>query len=84
MFVKFIFSFGLLKFNVLGMILYFRAREVLIRLVTPAAISVCPIFVFTEPIGQNCFLLVYFLKARVSASTSIGSPSLVAVPCAST
>ena len=39
--------------------------------------------VLTEPIGQYCVLARSAPKARVSAATSIGSPSSVAVPCAS-
>ncbi len=48
----------------------------------PAARSRCPTLVFTEPIGQYCLSRVG-PNARVSAATSIGSPSSVAVPCAS-
>lgn len=41
-------------------------------------------FVFTEPSAQNPVAVLVRRNARVSAATSIGSPSRVAVPCAST
>lgn len=56
----------------------------LVRLATPAAAEVCPMLVLTEPIAQNPVSAVPSLKTVASASSSIGSPSLVPVPCAST
>ena len=61
----------------------FSAKTVLIKPATPAAASRCPIFVFTEPIAQNPFLLVLLRKALVNAVISIGSPRAVPVPCVS-
>ena len=46
----------------------------------PAAASRCPILALTAPSVQNPVFVV--LKARVTASISMGSPIAVAVPCA--
>jgi hypothetical protein len=48
----------------------------------PAADSQWPMFDFAEPIRQNPVSWVYSRKALPSAAISIGSPSLVPVPCA--
>ena len=48
----------------------------------PAAVSKCPIFVFTEPIGQRLPLGKPY--ASVKAATSIVSPNFVPLPCIST
>ena len=50
----------------------------------PAAASVWPMLVFTEPSRQNPRRSVLSRNACVSAATSTGSPRGVAVPCAST
>src|SRR5262249_6258934 len=50
----------------------------------PAADSQCPMFDFTDPIRQYPLSWVCCRKALLSAAISIGSPSLVPVPCAST
>jgi hypothetical protein len=52
------------------------------RLATPAAASVWPMFVFTEPMAQKPRSVES--NARVRAATSTGSPMGVPVPCAST
>ncbi len=57
---------------------------VLIRPAMPAAVSRCPMLVFTEPSAQYPDRSVPSRKASVSAATSMGSPSGVPVPCAST
>ncbi len=56
---------------------------VLMRPVAPAAAPRWPMLVFTEPIGTywRCSVVP---NALVRAATSMGSPSGVAVPCAST
>ena len=60
------------------------ARAVLIRPAMPAAASRCPTFVFTEPIAQKPGRAVDVRKALVSARISMGSPTGVPEPCAST
>ncbi|MNJ44615.1 hypothetical protein D3C77_396710 [compost metagenome] len=79
---KLILGFGVSKWRLGGICLYRKARAVLIKPATPAAASRCPILVFTDPIRQNPFLLVW--NALVKASISMGSPSVVPEPCAST
>ncbi len=59
----------------------FSERTSLTRAATPAAVVVCPMFALTEPRPQRPGASP---KASFSALTSIGSPSGVAVPCAST
>src|SRR5258708_3418000 len=54
------------------------------RPAAPAAASRCPTFVFSEPNAQKPFLFVPVRNTWLSASISIGSPSVVPVPCAST
>ncbi|GGR19866.1 hypothetical protein GCM10010219_25820 [Streptomyces netropsis] len=56
----------------------------LVRPEMPAALSACPMLLFTEPIAQNCSSSEYSRNAFVRPATSIGSPSDVPVPCAST
>src|SRR6185369_708604 len=67
-----------------GSCLCCSASAVLISPVTPAAASRWPTFVFTDPSAQNCCNCVDARNTCVSAATSIGSPSSVPVPCAST
>ena len=57
---------------------------VLISPATPAATSRWPMLVLTEPSAQKPRRAVPRRKARVSAAASIGSPSAVPVPWAST
>jgi hypothetical protein len=61
-----------------------RAWTALISPATPAAASRCPTFVFTEPRAQKARSRVAIRNALVSARTSMGSPTGVPVPCAST
>ena len=56
------------------------ASSTLISPATPAAASVCPTFVFTDPMAGAA----PGPSASISAFTSMGSPSGVPVPCAST
>ena len=58
--------------------------DALIRLAAPAAMTMCPTLLFSEPTAQKPQSSVWRRNARVSPSISIGSPSGVAVPCAST
>ena len=51
---------------------------------TPAASPGWPMFVFSEPMAQNCVSSVPRRNAWVSAAISIGSPISVPVPWAST
>ncbi len=60
------------------------ASAVLIRLAAPAAITMWPTLLLSEPIAQNPRSAVWRRNARVRPSISIGSPSGVAVPWAST
>src|SRR5262249_36048213 len=53
LFWKSISGLGVLKFSEGGMTSFLSARTVLISPATPAAGARCPIFVFTEPIGQD-------------------------------
>src|SRR5688500_18250509 len=76
--LKSMFRFGFVKWRLGGICLFFRERTVLIKPATPAAASKCPIFVFTEPIAQNCFFFV--LKALTKDETSMGSPNVVPEP----
>ena len=81
---KSISGFGASKCRLGGIWRCRSATTVLIRLATPAAVSRWPMFVLTEPIAQKPLRSVPWRKACVSAATSIGSPSAVPVPCAST
>ena len=51
---------------------------------TPAALSRWPMFVLTDPRVQKPMASVPRRNARASAANSIGSPTGVPVPCAST
>ncbi len=60
------------------------AMTILITPATPAAACVCPMFDFTEPShngSRPCRSCPYVAR---TACASIGSPSVVPVPCAST
>ena len=57
---------------------------VLIRPVTPAAHDRWPKFDFADPMPQKPRRVVPDENASMSAEISIGSPSIVPVPCAST
>ncbi len=56
-------------------------RSTFVSPAIPAAPSRCPMFALTEPITQLPGSAP--ANARFSAATSIGSPRLVPVPCAS-
>ncbi len=71
---KSIVGFGFSKLSEGGICPCCSASAVLIRLTTPAAVSRCPMFDFTEPIRQKPFLSVERRKASVRAAISIGSP----------
>lgn len=60
------------------------ASDALIKLAAPAAMTRCPTLLFSEPMEQKPRSEVWRRNARVSPSISMGSPSGVAVPCAST
>jgi hypothetical protein len=77
-------GFARSKCSVAGMRRWRIASTVLISPAAPAAAVRWPMFDFSDPIRQNRLRSVVVRKALVSASTSIGSPSGVAVPCAST
>ncbi len=76
------YGFGVWKWSDAGISPRSSASTVLMRPAIPAAASRWPMLVFTDPIESG--------RARpspstaASASTSIGSPSEVPVPCAST
>ncbi len=82
-------GFGAVKCRVAGSVRSSSASTALMRLATPAAVSVCPMFVLTEPSATVPSAAVSSSvypsrNARVSAVTSMGSPTGVPVPCAST
>ncbi|CAM3655202.1 hypothetical protein COSO111634_22085 [Corallococcus soli] len=81
---KSIFGLGVWKCSVGGSSRCFSASTVLSRPATPAAAVRWPKLLFTEPMAQKPVSAVCARKAWDSASTSMGSPSGVAVPCAST
>jgi hypothetical protein len=60
------------------------ASRILIRPAMPAADSRWPMLVFTEPIISGRSAVCVAPKTAPSARISIGSPSGVPVPCAST
>ncbi|MNL84548.1 hypothetical protein D3C87_2125510 [compost metagenome] len=67
----------------------FICSSTLVRPAMPAADSQWPMFDLAEPIQHSrltaaCALPAAALKALVRPAISIGSPSLVPVPCAST
>ena len=73
------------KCSVGGMTPWCRARVVLMRPATPAALSTWPMFVFTEPSAHIPLPVTPpARKAGVSPVTSMGSPRGVPVPWAST
>ena len=78
------FGFGVAQCNDGGTCACFNASTVLINPHTPAAESKCPTFDFTDPIAQDAAGNLCDENASDSAAISIGSPSGVAVPCAST
>ena len=75
---------GVAKFSEGGICRCASARRTLTSPTAPAALIVWPTAVFTEPRAQKPRSPVLRRKARVSPSTSMGSPSRVPVPCAST
>lgn len=72
---------GAVKYGLGGTTPFWTASAALTNPATPAAASRCPINALTDPSAQASGGLT---NACVSAATSIGSPSGVAVPCAST
>ena len=60
----------------------FNCSNTLVTAAIPAADSQCPIFDFTEPMGQTVFL--FLLNALFNPAISMGSPNDVPVPWAST
>ena len=80
---KSICGLGRSKLRLGGSCSFSSARMVLIRPATPAAEARWPMLVFAEPMPQKPRLSVRARKARVSAVTSIGSPTRVPVPWAS-
>ena len=81
---KSICGFGRSKCRLGGSLPCSSARTVLISPATPAAASRWPTLVFTDPMPQDPRRISPGANARVSAAISIGSPSGVPVPCAST
>ena len=81
---KSILGVGAVKLIDGGSVLRDSASAVLIRLAAPAAITMWPTLLLSEPIAQKLRSWVWRANARVRPSISIGSPSGVAVPCAST
>ncbi len=81
---KSISGFGSSKWRLGGIFPWRSISTVLIRPATPAAASRWPMLVLTEPMAQKPRRSVRARKARVRASISIGSPSEVPVPWAST
>ncbi len=73
-----------LKFRCLGMASCWSASTVFMRPAMPAAASRWPRFVFTDPSAHREPSDLGLPSTSTSASTSIGSPSGVPVPCAST
>ncbi len=67
-----------------GIILFCIARMTLIIPATPAAPSRCPKFALTDPTANRWSVVLSAPSTDPSASISMGSPSDVPVPCAST
>ena len=67
-----------------GSIRYRIDSNTLSRPAIPAAMVVCPMLLFTEPIPHDPTASPSRPNTSSSAFTSIGSPSGVPVPCAST
>ncbi len=78
-----ILGFRVVKWTSGGTVRRRRQRITLSSPAMPAAASRWPMFVFTEPTRSRAPPLRW-PSARTSASISIGSPSAVPVPCAST
>jgi len=78
LFSKSILGLGLLKWRLAGIFPWCNVNTVLIKPVTPAAVSRCPMLVLAEPMAQYFFLSVWY--ARRNASISTGSPRIVPVP----
>lgn len=81
---KSILGLGVVKCAVAGMRSFASASAVLMTPVAPAAIVRWPMLLLTEPSEQKLVSAVKWRYACVSAATSTGSPSGVAVPWAST
>ena len=81
---KSIFGFGFLKLRFGGISPVLTDIAALIRPATPDTVLRWPMFDLSEPNAQNCLASVADRNTWCSASTSIGSPSAVPVPCAST
>ena len=79
-----IFGFGSSKWRLGGICRFLMHIAALMSPATPAAASMCPIFPFTEPTIQRSSLARPVPRAAASAPTSMGSPTGVPVPCAST
>ncbi len=75
---------GLVKWTVGTICPCSSISTVLISPATPDTAPVCPMFPLTAPSRHAPVVSVESRKTSVSASTSTGSPSRVAVPCAST
>jgi hypothetical protein len=75
---------GRAKFAVGTSLRWCSISAVLITPATPADWPVCPMLLFTAPSLQKPTSSVDSRNAAVSAATSIGSPTRVPVPCAST
>lgn len=60
-----------------------NAIATFITAATPLAVSVCPMFVFTEPMRSGSSDALLSLKTDAIALTSMGSPVGVPVPWAS-
>ena len=76
-------GFGAVKLASGGSVRWRSACTTLIRLATPAAVSRWPMLGLVETSRQKPVSSVVARNASVSAATSIGSPTCVPVPCAS-
>lgn len=74
------FSFGFSKLMLGGICLFSNANTTLMMAATPLAVSVCPMFVFTEPILRGRSIGLVSLNTEAIAATSMGSPVGVPVP----
>ena len=81
---KSIFGFAALKLICGGICRNFSASAVLMIAASPAVCSRWPILAFTDPTVQKPRRSVRVRNARVSASISSGSPTIVPVPWHST
>ena len=66
-----------------GKTLWCNAKAALIKLAAPAAALVCPICDLTVPKAICCFFGLFAPKTLVIEVNSVGSPTIVPVPCAS-